>query len=390
MTRTRRSLVVALVGGAAALALTACRGGQGSESARANQGPVPVPVVAGPVVRKTVPLTLRAIGRVEPISTVAVRARVAGELTRAWFTEGESVRKGQTLFTIDPRPYQAVMAEAEARLARNEALLKKAEADASRYAGLVQQDYVTKEQYDQVVTNVAALKAQITADEATIETARLNLSFCTISAPVAGRTGTLLIKAGNLIRPNDERTLVTINQTSPIYVTFTLPAQYLAQVQGRTRNGLEVTAFAPERPDDRHTGTLTFIDNAVDVATNTIQLRGTFGNQDEALWPGQFVSVVLNLGNEPDRVVAPAAAVQTSQQGQYVFVIAADGTTTQQLVTVERQDDTDAVIASGLTGGETVVVEGHLRVVPGGRVRVTTPGAAQPATRTAPAGEAAR
>ena len=245
MTLLTRRLAVALAASAAALALSACRSRQGPESASPQQGPVPVPVVAGPVVRKTVPLTLRAIGRVEPIATVAVRARVAGELTRVWFTEGQSVGRGQTLFTIDPRPYQAAMAEAEARLARNQALIKKAEADVERYAGLVKQDYVTKEQYDQIVTTVAALKAQITADEATIETARLNLSFCTIAAPVAGRTGSLLVKEGNLIRNNDERTLVTINQTRPIYVTFSLPAQYLAQVQGRTRDGLEVTAFAP-------------------------------------------------------------------------------------------------------------------------------------------------
>jgi multidrug efflux system membrane fusion protein len=281
------------------------------------------------------------------------------------------------------------MAEAAARLARNQALLEKAKVDAERYAGLVKQDYVTKEQYDQTVTNVAALMAQISADEATLETARLNLSFCTISAPVAGRTGSLLIKAGNLIRTNDERTLVTINQTSPIYVTFSVPSQYLAQVQGRTRDRLEVAAFAPERTDQRQTGRLSFVDNAVDMATNTIQLKATFVNDDEALWPGQFVSVVLNLGDEPDRVAAPAAAVQTGQQGQYVFVIGADGTATQQVVTVERQNETEAVITSGLNGGETVVVEGHLRVVPGGRVRVSTPGA-KPAAGTAPAGEAAR
>lgn len=389
MTRLSRPLAAALVAVAATLPLPACRGGQTAQNPGASQGPVPVPVVAGQVVRKTIPLTLQAIGRVEPIATVAVRARVAGELTRVWFTEGETVRKGQTLFTIDPRPYEAAMAEAQARLARNQALLEKARVDAERYAGLVKQDYVTKEQYDQTVTNVAALMAQINADEATLETARLNLSFCTISAPVAGRTGSLLIKAGNLIRTNDERTLVTINQTSPIYVTFAVPAQYLAQVHGRTRDGLDVAAFAPERPDQRQTGRLSFVDNAVDMATNTIQLKATFGNADEALWPGQFVSVVLNLGDEPDRVVAPAGAVQTSQQGQYVFVIGDDGTASQRVVTVSRQDDTQAVIESGLAGGETVVVQGHLRVVPGGRVRITTPGA-EPAAQAAPTGEAGR
>jgi multidrug efflux system membrane fusion protein len=377
MTATPPHLVLALAVLAASASIVACRGSGASPAPGSTAAAAPpVPVVAGPAMRKTVPLRLKTIGRVEPIATVAVRARVGGELTRVWFAEGDAVRKGQTLFTIDPRPYKAALDEAEARLARNRALTAKAEADATRYAGLVKQDYVTKEQYDQIVTNVAALKAQMAADEAAIESARLNFAYCTIAAPVAGRTGNLLIKAGNLVRANDERAMVTINQTRPVYVSFTVPAQYLPQVQGRQRNGLAVTAFPPEQPDQAFTGRLSFIDNAVDAATSTIQLKGTFENPAEALWPGQFVSVVLTLGDEPDRVVVPASAVQTSQQGPYVFVVGRDGTAELRPVTVNRQDETEVVIDTGLDGGETVVTEGHLRVVPGGKV-TTKPGATQ-------------
>jgi multidrug efflux system membrane fusion protein len=375
MTASSRTLGVAVL--VCPLAIVSCRGpGPATAGTGSSAGPPPVPAVVGQVVRKAVALKLRSIGRVEPIATVAVRARVGGELTRVWFAEGDAVARGQTLFTIDPRPYEAALAEAEARLARNQALLKKAEVDEIRYAGLVKQDYVTKEQYDQIVTNVAAFKAQIAADSAALESARLNLSYCTIAAPVAGRTGTLLIKAGNLVRANDERAMVTINQTRPIYVAFTVPAQYLALVHGRQRDGLAVSAIVPERPAEPFTGRLAFIDNAVDAASNTIQLKATFDNATEALWPGQFVSVVLNLGDEPDRVVAPAAAVQTSQQGPYVFVVGGDGTADLRPVTVDRQDETEAVIASGLRGGETVVVEGHLRIVPGGKVDARPAGAA--------------
>lgn len=375
MTASSRTLGVAVL--VCPLAIVSCRGpGPATAGTGSSTGPPPVPAVVGQVVRKAVALKLRSIGRVEPIATVAVRARVGGELTRVWFAEGDAVARGQTLFTIDPRPYEAALAEAEARLARNQALLKKAEVDEIRYAGLVKQDYVTKEQYDQIVTNVAAFKAQIAADSAALESARLNLSYCTIAAPVAGRTGTLLIKAGNLVRANDERAMVTINQTRPIYVAFTVPAQYLALVHGRQRDGLAVSAIVPERPAEPFTGRLAFIDNAVDAASNTIQLKATFDNATEALWPGQFVSVVLNLGDEPDRVVAPAAAVQTSQQGPYVFVVGGDGTADLRPVTVDRQDETEAVIASGLRGGETVVVEGHLRIVPGGKVDARPAGAA--------------
>jgi len=338
-------------------------------------GPAPAPVSVGQVVRKSAPLTVTAIGHVEAISNVLVRARVGGELTRVWFREGQDVGKGDTLFSIDARPYQAVLREAEAKLARNEALLKKAEIDATRYEGLVKQDYVTREQYDQLTTNVVALKAQIEADRATVESARLQVAYCTISAPVAGRTGSLAVRVGNLVGANDPRALVTINQTRPIYVGFSVPAQFLPEIQKRSARRLRVTAVMPESGVPAHEGELTFIDNAVDTASSTILLKATFPNADETLWPGQFVNVVLSLGDEPDRVVAPSPAVQASQQGQYVFIVGSDGAVEQRLVKVSRSDDKEAIIEAGLSGGETVVTDGHLRVVPGGKVAVRNPAA---------------
>ena len=350
----------------AALGGSACRKQETTQVA----GPPPAPVLVGQVVRKTSPRNLRVIGRVEAISSVLVRARIGGELTRVWFEEGEEVRQGQTLFSIDARQYEAALRQAEAQLARNDALIKKAEADVTRYAGLVKQDYVTKEQYDQMTTNVAALKAQLDADRATVDNARLQVAYCTITAPTTGRTGSLSVKTGNLIRANDERPLVTINQTHPIYVAFSVPAQVLPDVrQPAGAAPLEVVVTIPEAAGAPQVGTVTFVDNNVDTATSTILLKATFANQDERLWPGQFVDVRLKLGDEPDRVVAPAPAIQAGQQGQYVFVIK-EGIAEQRLVKIARADEKEAVIESGLSGGETVVIDGHLRVVPGGKVVV--------------------
>jgi multidrug efflux system membrane fusion protein len=356
----------------AGLAGPACR----KQEAPPAAGPPPAPVLVGQVVRKTAPRDVRAIGHVEAISAVLVRARIGGELTRVWFEEGDEVRQGQTLFSIDARQYEASLRQAEAQLARNEALLKKAEIDVTRYEGLVKQDYVTKEQYDQITTNVAALKAQIDADRATVDNARLQVAYCTISAPASGRTGSLSVKTGNLVRANDEQPLVTINQTHPIYVAFSVPAQVLPDVRRRAGAApLGVVVTLPDSDTPPQEGTVTFVDNNVDTATSTILLKGTFANTGELLWPGQFVDVRLELGDEPDRVVAPAPAVQAGQQGQYVFVVKPDGTAEQRLVKIARADAKEAIIDSGLSGGETVVVDGHLRVVPGGKVVIREQGA---------------
>lgn len=349
-----------------ALAVVSC----GDGKAKGPSGPPPVPVTTATVVQKTVPVTFRAIGHVEPIATVAVKARIGGELQRVAFTEGESVRAGATLFTIDPRPYRAALAQAEAGMARNQALLAKAEADATRYAGLVRQDYVTKEQYDQIVANVAALRAAIAADQANLDAAKLNLAYCTITAPVAGRTGALTIKAGNLVKANDDKPLVTINQVQPIHVAFSVPAQLLPSLTARREDAVKVAATLPGGSAAIAEGSLSFIDNEVDTASGTLLLKATFANADEVLWPGQFVDLTVRLGEEPARIVVPASAVQSGQRGQYAFVVKDDGTVELRTLTVARGDEKEAIVETGLEPGETVVTDGQLRLVPGAKVTV--------------------
>jgi multidrug efflux system membrane fusion protein len=316
------------------------------------------------------PVGFRAIGNIEPIETVAVRARIGGELQQIFFAEGQPVRAGDRLFVIDPRPYRAALAQAEAVLARDQALLAKAEADITRYADLVEQDFVTREQYDQIKADAAALAAAVAADQASVETARLDLEYCTIMAPVSGRTGNLNVKAGNLVKANDDTPLVTINRTRPIYASFSVPAQLLPEIMARPLEGIRVAATIPGDHSPSAEGTLTFIDNAVDTRTSTILLKATFANQDERLWPGQFVDVTVILGEEPDRLVCPAPAVQTGQQGQYVFVVEPDKTVELRPVKVDRMDEQEAVIEEGLAPGETVVTDGQLRLAPGATVEV--------------------
>ncbi len=363
----RLRLAALAVPAVAALALAAC-----GNSRQQRGAPPAVPVTAAKVVQKTVPVTFRAIGHVEAIQTVAVKARIGGELQKVWFTEGQDVAKGATLFTIDPRPSEAALRLAEAQVARDRALLEKADADTRRYEGLVKQDFVTKEQYDQIVATAASLRAAMAADQATVDNARLQLSYCTITSPVEGRTGNLNVKVGNLVKADDTNPLVTINQIRPIFATFSVPAQLLPQLKQRDGDKITVAATLPQGAATPEIGALTFVDNAVDTSTSTILLKATFANADERLWPGQFVDVVVTLGEEENRVVAPSSAVQTSQQGQFVFVVKDDETVELRPVKVDRIDETEAVIASGLAAGETVVTDGQLRLVPGSRVEIKT------------------
>ncbi len=355
-----------LAGLVVALAAAGCR--NADQTASGSRPPVPVTV--GQVVRKTMALDFRAIGHVEAIETVAVKARIGGELQRILFAEGDTVEAGATLFLIDPRPYQAALRQAEAQLARDQALLAKAEADVKRYADLVTQDYVTKEQYDQITADAASLRAAVEADRAAIESAQLSLDYCTITAPVTGRTGVLGVKVGDLVKANADTGMVTVNRTRPIYVSFSVPAQRLGAILAHRDNRIEVAATLPGDDAPAATGTLTFVDNAVDTATNTILLKATFPNSDERLWPGQFVDVTVTLGEQPDRVVCPTSAVLTGQQGRYVFVVTDDLTVEQRPVQVDRMDERDTVIADGLSGGETVVTDGQLRLVPGATIQV--------------------
>lgn len=360
---TGRLLLRALVP-AVALVAAAC----GAKEQQRVQPPVPVTVAK--TVRKTVPVRFRAIGHAEPIANVSVRARIGGQLDKVGFAEGQSVRAGDVLFVIDSRPYQAALRMAEADLARNQALSRKADEDVTRYADLVKKDFVTKEQYDLTVANADALRAAVAADQASVDNARLQVSYCTIVAPVSGRTGNLNFKAGNLVKANDDTPLVVLNQTRPIYVAFSVPAQILPAIRRRDEDKVPVSASAPGDSDGSSEGRLSFVDNAVDASTSTILLKATFPNEDERLWPGEFVDVTVTLGEEPDRVVAPSPAVQAGQQGQYVFVVKGDSTVEMRPVKVARMDEAEAVIGEGLEAGETVVTDGQIRLVQGSRVTV--------------------
>lgn len=329
-----------------------------------------VPVVVSTVARKTMPVQVEAVGKVEPLSTVAVLARVGGELTSVHFTEGQEVQKGQVLLTIDPRPYQAALDQAQAAVARDKAVAANSASDLKRYGDLVQKEYVTREQYDRIAAETASAGATVKADEAAVEAARLQLEYCTIRSPLTGRTGSLLVHQGNLVKANDAQPLVVINQIRPIYVSFSVPQAQLPEIERyRSAGRLTVEAVPSEGGGAPQEGALSFIDNQIDRATGTILLKATFPNESRTLWPGQFTKVRLTLAQQADAVVVPTQAVQTGQQGQYVYVVRADQTVEPRTVQVSRTVGGDTVIAAGLTPGETVVTDGQLRLAPGVKVK---------------------
>ncbi len=335
----------------------------------------PVPVTAVAVVQKTVPVQIRAIGNVEAYSTISVKSQIEGVLTRIHFEEGQDVNKGDLLFTIDPRPYEAALKQAEANLAKDTAQLENARVEVNRYAELVKKGYVAQEQYDQIRTNAEALGATVNADKAMVENARLQLKYCFIYSPITGRTGNLVSNQGNLIKANADNPMVTINQIQPIFVTFSVPEQYLNNIKKyMPARKLNVEAFISKAKEDvmPEQGVLTFIDNAVDMATGTIKLKGTFTNKGKRLWPGQFVDVLLTLTMQPNAIVIPSQAVQAGQSGVYVFVVKSDLTVESRPVVVARSLDGESVIEKGLQPGEKVVTDGQLRLVPGVKVEIKT------------------
>jgi multidrug efflux system membrane fusion protein len=331
----------------------------------------PVPVTSAAVIQKTVPVQLNAIGNVEAYSTVSVKSQIGGILNHVHFKEGQDVRKGDILFTIDPRPYEAALKQAEANLAKDNAQLENAREEVRRYAELVKKGYVAQQQYDQIRTNAATFEATVNADMAVVENARLQLKYCYIYSPITGRTGNLIADEGNLIKANADTAMVVINQVQPIYVTFSVPEQNLPEIKRYMAEGkLRVEAFLSKEDVNPEQGVLTFIDNAVDLATGTIELKGTFANKGKRLWPGQFVSAVLTLTSQPDAIIVPSQSIQTGQKGQYVFVIKNDLTVEDRPVIVGRTLNSETVIDKGLQSGERVVTDGQLRLVPGAKVEV--------------------
>jgi membrane fusion protein, multidrug efflux system len=415
-----RALAVVLV----ALALAGC-----SESQSGAQGKPPappaVPVGAALSEERVVPVQVTTVGSVQAYTTVGVKSQVAGQIQQVHFTEGQDVKKGAALFTIDPRPFEAALRQAEANVAKDRAQLRQTEAalaqrraevaqaeanlerdmaqmdtakvQEQRYATLVQKELVAREQYDQVRTNMASMQATvqadraavanarastqaaeamvdnaravIMADEAAVDTARLQLGYTSIRAPMDGRTGNLLVQGGNVVKANEDNPMVIIAQIRPIYVSFAVPQQHLAAIKKYRADGTLKVEATPDPSQPPVAGVVTFMNNTVDPTTGTIQLKATFANSDNALWPGQYVDTALTLTTER-AVVVPTQAVQAGQQGMFVFVVKADSTVESRPVKVGRRLARESVIEQGLKGGERVVTDGQLRLVPGSRVEV--------------------
>jgi multidrug efflux system membrane fusion protein len=374
-----RALILSL---ALALSVSAgCNGEDGAAAASANGsgrggrgGGGAVPVAVGTAVQKPMPIEISIIGAAEPLSSVAIRAQTTGQLTSVNFKEGDDVSAGQTLFTLDRRPLEAALQQAQANLDRDMAQAANAAQQAKRYDELAQRGIATREQVDTSRTTVTALNATVDADKAAVENANVQLQYATITAPISGRTGALMVHEGNLVRANDQTPLVVINQVAPISVSFAIPEARLPELNKYMAGGaLRVTANPPNDPSSPAVGRITFVDNAVDQTTGTIRIKGTFPNSDRRLWPGQYVNVVVTLSTDPNAIVVPSVAVQEGQQGPYVFVVNAEEKVDLRPVTVSRTTATESVIQSGLKPGEVVVTDGHLRLVPGSRVTVKGP-----------------
>jgi membrane fusion protein, multidrug efflux system len=330
----------------------------------------PVPVVVGQVLQKTIPITLEAVGNVEAYSVVSIRSQVSGTLLAAHFKEGDFVRKGQLLLTIDPQPYQAALAQAQAALARDKAVALNNRVQAERYSKLLAEGVVPEQQVDSFKSAAEASDAVVNADEAAVKTTQLNLEYCTIYSPIDGRTGTLMVKPGNLVKAADVP-IVVINQVNPIFVNFALPQQYWPEIKKYVAQGtLQVTTTVPRDPGPPELGALTFVDNAVDPTTGTIHLRATFTNLQNRLWPGLYVNASLKLFDQSNATVIPAQAVAAGQKGSYVYVLRADRTVEPRLVVSSRTVDGEAIIDQGLKPGETIVTDGLARLEPGAKVQI--------------------
>jgi membrane fusion protein, multidrug efflux system len=381
----------------AVMAAAILTSGCASREAQTASAPPPVPVSVAVATKESVPLQIRAVGTVEASATVQIKSRIDGQLESVRFSEGTNVKQGDLLFEIDPRPYREALRQAEAAVAkdgaqlqqgeanraRDMAQLKNAEAIAARNEALAKEGVISREQLDQVRTNADAAREAVRADEAAIgsfrasvesdraavERAKLDLGYCEIRSPVSGRTGNLLVQAGNLVKANGD-SLVVINQIAPIFVTFGVPEQHLAAIrQTSARRKLTVAASLQDGSAKSSSGVLSVIDNTVDPTTGTIRLKASFRNEERLLWPGQFVTVVLTLDTRADVTVIPSEAVQPGQKGDFIYVVKPDQTTEPRIVTVGPSVGRNVVIEKGIQPGETVVTDGQLRLFPGARIQ---------------------
>ncbi len=361
----------------------------------------PVPVTLGDVVQKTIPIQLTAVGNAQAYTSVGIKSQINGQLVEVRFKEGQDVQKGDLLFVIDPRPFEAALRQTEAALNQRQAEVRQAQAAVERdtaqlanarvqerrYRELVAKELIAREQYDQLNTNLSAMEATVEADRAAVENARaalqaaqanidnarLQLGYTTIRAPIDGRTGNLLVQNGNILKANDDNPIVVINQVHPIYVSFAVPEQHLGDIKKyRAAGTLKVVARPPRQQEALATGELTFVNNSVDQTTGTIQLKATFGNADNVLWPGQFVDVVLLLTSRT-AIVVPSQAIQPGQQGPYVFVVKPDQTVESRQIVPGTRLGAETIVEQGLKPAERVVTDGQLRLVPGARIEVRPP-----------------
>ena len=355
-----------------------CTGKGPGEAKGKGPNSKPVPVIAAKVVSKTVPFLLKAVGNVETLATIAVKSRVDGQIVKVGFLDGQDVQKGQLLFQIDSRPFEAQLKQAEATLLKDKAQLAYARGQEQRYADLLKKNFVSQEAYAQVQANRDSSDGLVRADEASVENARLQLSYTTILAPINGRAGKIMATAGNLVKANDTNALVVINQISPIYVTFSVPEQYGTEIRQRhDKFKLKVEALPRTDGAKPLEGWLAFVDNTVDTGTGTVKLRGEFANTERLLWPGDFVQATLYLRDDPDRIVVPSRAILNGPNGLYVYVIKPDMNVEKRDVVVDRATDDETVIAKGLNPGELVVTDGASRLTPKSKVQIKQARAAQ-------------
>ncbi|MDR3073622.1 MAG: efflux RND transporter periplasmic adaptor subunit [Deltaproteobacteria bacterium] len=345
-----------------ALALASCGDGKPGAAGQTRAAPV----VIEKAVRRDVPRTLSAVGNVQPAASVAIKPQVGGQIVAVPVASGQDVIKNQVLFQIDPRPYEAVVREMEANLLRNQVLLKKAEEDQARFSRLVKQDAISREQYDQAVANAESQSAVVVQNRAALASAKLQLEYATIRAPVSGRIGEVLLDEGNVVKANDDRALLVINTLAPAKISFAVPERYLPEVMAQfTQIDIPVTATPEGFRKIVSSGRLTSIDNAVDKTTGTIKLEATFDNKDLKLWPGQFARITVDLSTIRDALVINASAVLEGIIGQYVYIIDADNMAKARKVTARYITTTEMMVEEGLEEGERVAVDGQLSLADG-------------------------
>jgi len=353
----------------AVLLVPGCTNKDQGQVAASSGGRPAAPVVVASVEQRDIPVQIQAIGNVEAYQTVQIRSQVSGQIQKILFQEGEDVREGQPLFQLDKRPFQADLEKATGQMKHDQAQAENSRIQAERYSGLEKQGIVSHEQADQLRAQAKADASAVDADKAAIDAARVQLQYTDITAPINARTGALMINLGNLVKANDTPYLLQLNQVTPIYVTFSVPEANLDRVRHRFSTGqLKVLAYPKGQLSSPAEGRLTFIDNGVDTTTGMFKLKGTFPNRDRRLWPGEFVDVALELSTRKNAVVVPTKAIQTGQQGEYVYVVRTDNTAESRPVKTAGAYQNLTLISDGLKTGEQVIVNGQLRVAPNAKV----------------------